>query len=103
MVRKMKSMFKEVIVCYDITEDKRRNKFFERMKDFGLISIQKSIFWGYVNTAEERAILNELRNQSDPTTDRGFIVKVRLRETINKNGCGYSESDLPEDIDYGSI
>ena len=39
-------MYSQIIVSYDISNTKKRNKFFEELKDLGLISIQKSVFWG---------------------------------------------------------
>ncbi|MCT7468282.1 CRISPR-associated endonuclease Cas2 [Aliarcobacter cryaerophilus] len=39
------AIFYEVLVSYDIEDNKNRKKLFEVLKDMGLNSIQKSVFW----------------------------------------------------------
>ncbi len=38
------AIFYEVLVSYDIEDNKNRKKLFEELKDMGLNSIQKSVF-----------------------------------------------------------
>lgn len=50
------NIYQKYLVCYDIENDKTRKKFFDKMKDLGLISIQKSVFYGDLNQAEFSAM-----------------------------------------------
>ena len=38
------AIFYEVLVTYDIEDNKNRKKLFDKLKDMGLNSIQKSVF-----------------------------------------------------------
>ena len=49
-------VYSQVIVSYDIEDNKLRKKLFDELKNLGLMSIQKSVFWGYVLTSEKRVI-----------------------------------------------
>ncbi len=103
LYRRNRIVNSEVLVCYDISDDKKRDKFFERMKDLGLLNIQNSVFWGYLNAAEERAVLKELQKHTDAESDCGFIIRASLRANVSVSTVGYTLSDFPEDIEYGTI
>ena len=49
-------IYNKYLICYDIEDDKIRRKFFEKMKDFGLVSIQKSVFYGDLTVPELTAM-----------------------------------------------
>ena len=36
--------YTQVVISYDIADNKKRLKFYEVLKDFGLLPIQKSVF-----------------------------------------------------------
>ena len=103
LTKNKRCMNKEFLVCYDIADDKMRNRFFNRMKDLGLFNIQDSVFWGYLNSAEEKAVYRELQKHTADDSDYGFIINVNLSKVITLSTVGYSLDDFPEDIDYGTI
>jgi len=83
---------KEILVCYDVEDNKSRKKIFDGLKDYGLYSVQKSVFWGRVLPAEEKAILLLLKKWID--TSRGgkaFIVDAHLSSEVEKKSVGYSD------------
>lgn len=82
----------EIIVSYDIEDNKKRNSLFETLKDFGLKPVQKSVFWGRVLPAEERAIINELAEILSDETDKGFVIRANLSEQRAK--FGYESDDF---------
>lgn len=49
-------LYSEVIVTYDVADNKNRKKLREGLLDIGLSDIQKSVFWGRVNKAERKAV-----------------------------------------------
>lgn len=89
-------LYNEVLVSYDITDTKNRKKLFNELKDISLTAIQKSVFWGYLNKAEEEAVKRLLKTYCDKT-DRAFIARVKLSEQIRQNNSvGYQKQDFPE-------
>lgn len=88
-------LYNEVLVCYDITDTRQRNKLFKELKDISLTAIQKSVFWGYLNRAEEESVRRLLRTYC-AKTDKAFIAQVHLAAQIAaQNGVGYSKADFP--------
>lgn len=86
-------MYTQIIVSYDISETKKRNKFFEELKDLGLVSIQKSVFWGYILPSEKRIIKELFKKYCEIQTDKAFIVNVTLDKDLN-DSFGYDEDDF---------
>lgn len=83
------TLFFEVIVSYDIEDNRNRKKLFEELKDMGLSPIQKSVFWGHLKLAEIK-ILPNLFCKYCSDGDKAFFVKARLSSEIVKNGFGYT-------------
>lgn len=99
----MMGMFFQILVSYDISNTKLRNEFFNTLKDFGLISIQKSVMWGYVNNAEERSIHHEIKNM---LTEEDKCIALRIANAvlqIKKNGLGYKDFDFHTPDGYSVI
>lgn len=86
----------EVLVCYDISDNKVRKKVYDELKNHGLSSIQFSVFWGEVNRAEERGIQNMFQDILDKNTDRAFILKVQLLKNKNFSTFGHDELEIIE-------
>lgn len=86
-------MYTQIIVSYDISDTKKRNKFFDELKDLGLTSIQKSVFWGYVLASEKRVIKELFKKYCDVKTDKAFIANAILDKDL-KNSFGYEEKDF---------
>ncbi|MEW6536706.1 MAG: CRISPR-associated endonuclease Cas2 [Candidatus Auribacterota bacterium] len=99
----MNKLFFEVVVCYDVQENRPRQRLFDSLKDLGLYSIQKSVFWGFVNNAEFKAIYREFKQHLNPKTDKAFVIKTSLKNSILTNGYGYIEGELPNWTEYETI
>lgn len=97
-------LYNEVLVSYDIADTKQRTKLFAKLKDISLTAIQKSVFWGYLNQAEEGAVRRLLKTYCDKT-DKAFIARVKLSEQIQQNNSvGYAKQDFPKQAaDYHVI
>lgn len=80
---------KEILVCYDIEDNKNRNKLFESLKDLGLISIQKSVMWGYLLPAEINQAKREFKKYCKGGNDRVFLADVTIADKIIQNSIGY--------------
>lgn len=86
------NMYSQVIVSYDIENNKQRKKLYDELKDIGLKPIQKSVFWGYLLISEKR-VVKELLKQYCQDNDKGFIVDAVLDKHI-ENYVGYSKDDF---------
>jgi len=86
-------MYSQIIVSYDISDTKNRTKFFEELKNVGLVSIQKSVFWGYVLVSEKRIIKELFKKYCDIKIDKAFMSNVSLDKDM-KNSFGYDEEDF---------
>ncbi len=86
-------MYSQIIVSYDLSDTKKRNKLFEELKDLGLVSIQKSVFWGYVLVSEKRVIKELFKKYCDIKTDKAFISNVSLDKDM-QNSFGYNIDDF---------
>lgn len=87
------ALFYEVLVSYDIEDNKNRKKLFDELKDMGLVSIQKSVFWGHLKVAEI-AMLSHLFEKYCSELDKAFFVKANLSKEILKNSFGYEKYDF---------
>ena len=88
-----KKMYSQVIVSYDIEDNKNRKKLFEELKDIGLKSIQKSVFWGYVLISEKRVIKELFKKYCDKKIDKAFMINATLDKDLD-NCFGYEEDDF---------
>ena len=85
------AIFYEVLVTYDIEDNKNRKKLFEELKDMGLNSIQKSVFWGELKIAEVN-ILPHLFEKYCKEQDKAFFVKEG--ENYHKVKKNYLKEEL---------
>lgn len=85
------NLYREIIVCYDVSENKARKKIADGLKDFGMVPIQKSVFWGELLPAEEKAVLKLLQKWiAKGGDDRAFLVPASLSSRIQDWSVGYS-------------
>ena len=98
----MGNLKEEILVAYDIVDTKIRNKVFESLKDYGLVPIQKSVFWGEVLKAERLAVERLMQDELDKEVDKVFIVKVSMMSLNNMFAIGYSSEEF-EIYEYGTI
>ena len=73
----------EYLVSYDVENNKIRTRIFKELGKHGLKPVQKSVFWGYLTSAEMEAIKRYL-NAKLGNTDKVFITHT------NFNGRGQS-------------
>jgi CRISPR-associated protein Cas2 len=56
------------VLCYDVVEDRRRSRFFKRLKRY-MVPVQKSVFEGPLSAVElakvERLVVTELDLETD--------------------------------------
>lgn len=74
----------EVIVSYDVSVTRTRTKLFKKLKAFGLLPLQKSVFWGRVLPAEKQAIRRLFDELLDKKTDSAFIMESNIVRYIDK-------------------
>ena len=85
-------MYSQVIVSYDIEDNKLRKKLFDELKNLGLMPIQKSVFWGYVLTSEKR-VIKTLFKKYCQDSDKAFLVNVNLDNNLEYT-FGYKKEDF---------
>jgi CRISPR-associated protein Cas2 len=86
-------MYTQVIVSSDISDTKNRNKLTQELKDLGLVSIQKSVMWGYILASERRVIRGLFKKYCDIEVDKAFIVNVTLDKSLD-DSFGYDKGDF---------
>lgn len=84
-------LMREILVCYDIEDDRTRTKLFKGLKAIGLRSVQKSVFWGFVTEAERRAVWREVRTHVTNSWDRALVIPVKLSQA-REFSLGYPET-----------
>jgi len=88
-------LFYDVIVCYDIDNNKKRKEVFEKLRDLGLKPVQKSVFWGRILPAEQRAINQYLDNEIQ-RPNKAFVIKGSFTKQFQKNSYGYEHENWEE-------
>ena len=76
----------EVIIAYDIEDNKTRTRLFNQLKDVGMISIQKSVMWGRLLPADIKLAKRILSNEIESDTDKAFILVSKLSENAHFYG-----------------
>lgn len=89
-------LYKKYLVCYDIENNKVRSRFFDELKDLGLIPLQKSVFWGDLSQAELQALQRLANDMLDANTDKFFWAPSPLELKQLKQGIGYQHFHLTE-------
>jgi len=85
-------MYFQVLVSYDIENNKNRTKLFKELKDLGLKPVQKSVFWGYVLKSEKR-VIKELFETYCEEGDKAFVLNVKLDKNL-EDSFGYKNEDF---------
>lgn len=77
------------IVCYDISDTRRRNKVARAVDDYGN-RLQYSVFEVRLDDAQRRALLKELEEIIDPDADSIYVFPLceRCRKTMSIRGRG---------------
>jgi CRISPR-associated endonuclease Cas2 len=95
--------YKEFIVSYDIVANKPRKKLMESLKDLGLLSIQKSVMWGRLNRAEEKAALILIKKYCIGAEDKAVILEVDFASVIKEKSIGYGNGEFFQERLYEVI
>ena len=91
----------EVLVCYDIEDNKQRKKLHTALLDLGLKNVQKSVFWGHLNRAEQRLVSNLFKKYLS-NFDRAFLTRSNINfkeDTI----FGHRNEEFKDWEEYGCI
>ncbi|KAF1082303.1 MAG: hypothetical protein GQF41_1024 [Candidatus Rifleibacterium amylolyticum] len=99
----MERSLTEFIVCYDVKCDKRRKKLFDALKDTGLIHVQESVFWGWLNPSEAKCLPRLFEDLLDDESDRAFAVKARMTGCDRDLTYGYQDGFFSEFKPYETI
>lgn len=94
------TLYKEVIVAYDVSANNKRTKLYQALLDIGFKAVQKSVLWGRINEAEYKAVIRLFNQLLNKGTDRAFILKVNFAKGIEENSFGFENSDIFEEKDY---
>lgn len=100
---KVTSVRLEFLVAYDIEDSKKRTVIYKTLEEYGLRSIQKSVFWGFLTKAEFHAIIRLVHSELK-SSDKFLISRSSI--DLDKNntfGFGYSSSDFKDWSKYGII
>ncbi len=83
----------QILVAYDISNNKNRNKMFEELKDIGLHPIQKSIFWGNIPKCMKKNIVLLYNKYCDKENDRVIMIEAQLQNNLHE--CfGYKQEEF---------
>lgn len=85
----------EYLVSYDVENNKTRTRIFKELNKYGLKSVQKSVFWGYLTRAELEAIKRYL-NKSLKKTDRAFITHTNFNGRGQSYSIGHRKDDFSD-------
>jgi len=85
-------MFSQLLVSYDIENDKSRRKVYQELKNIGLFPIQRSVFWGYVLPSEKKSVRDILKKYCKDA-DKAFLTNVQL-DKDEDNLIGYEDSEF---------
>ncbi|OEG00198.1 CRISPR-associated endonuclease Cas2 [Vulcanibacillus modesticaldus] len=69
-----------VLLIYDITDDKIRNKIAERLKDYGLKRVQYSAFWGKLNQNRREELMFRIQGLLSKTEGSIILIPVCERD-----------------------
>lgn len=87
----------DTLICYDIADDRRRQRVANVLLDFGK-RVQESVFWAELDEGLEARLLERLRGVMEETEDSVLLVPVcgGCRKQIVELG----KADVPEVKDY---
>ncbi|MCS7205772.1 MAG: CRISPR-associated endonuclease Cas2 [Leptospiraceae bacterium] len=82
----------EVIIGYDVQDNKRKNKLIKTLKKEGLIRISKSQFFGFFTSLRETC--HSARVPSNLKEDKEFLVDVPFSKMIRDHHFGHTNLEL---------
>jgi CRISPR-associated protein Cas2 len=90
------------VVCYDVTDDGRRQRLFNHLKTF-LEHVQFSVFEGRISARDYGRMLRSIEDCIDPSEDDVRIYRLcpRCREQTELHGQAGRVQTEPEDLIIG--
>jgi len=87
--------FKEYIVVYDVSDTKQRTKLYEALKDYGMMPIQKSVFWGRLLYPEMLSLSRMFQDMLEADgNDKAFITTGEFSKQIMRFGFGHKKEEF---------
>lgn len=83
----------EYLISYDIEDNKVRTRIFKELSRHGLNPVQKSVFWGYLSSAELQSIKRYLDDKLE-NTDRAFITHTNFNRRGQSYFVGHRKDDF---------
>ncbi len=87
----MSGIYVKYLVCYDIADGKKRKRFYEGLKDLGLVPIQKSVFYGDLKPPEVKTMVKMINDQLDSKEDSCLWFPCYLSVDHIKSCLGLSD------------
>ena len=97
------SQYVKYLVCYDIPDNRTRARFASKLKDLGLIPLQKSVFYGDLKPAESKALSKIAKDMLDDDEDYCFWFPCHLNFTDMRSCIGYKNFKYDEPDGHGFI
>lgn len=96
-------MYTKYLVCYDVSDNKRRRKLFEALKNLGLVAMQESVFYGDLKNADINSLRRTVMSLLKEDEDKCFWFPCFLKVQDIKNCFGYKNWTYTEPDGYGVI
>ena len=96
-------MYTKYLVCYDISNNKRRQRFSDVLKNLGFVPMQKSVFYGDIRNAEISALARAATELLEANEDRCFWFACYLKPDEIRKCLGYANWNYVEPEGYGVI
>ena len=94
--------YAKYVVCYDISDNRNRAKFYTELKNLGLIAVQYSVFLGELNSSELKW-LTKLASQHVKSPDKCFWFQIPFDVNNFSKFPGYQEFKFIEHDGYDCI
>jgi len=81
-----------ILICYDISKNKLRNKVIEILKDYGLQRVQYSVFLGELENIKIQSVMNEIKkiiNETEGDIKLFYINKIKDKNLIKDKSSVY--------------
>lgn len=89
------SLRKEYLISYDVELNKPRTAVYKELGKFGLKSVQKSVFWGYLTPAELESIKRFLISKLSDS-DKVFITATNFNSRGASFHYGHSQDEFKD-------
>lgn len=91
----MNKLRQEYLISYDIEDNKTRTQLHKELAGYGLQPVQKSVFWGYLSTAELHSIQRDFQRCLD-SPDKAFITRSNFNGRGQSYFIGHCEKDFKD-------